>query len=818
MKTLLASVAGLGIVLMLIGPHASNRLAKTGGPAERVVSLAPTPAPARIDVPDEALNEVVKFYCSTCHNPVTLRGNLSLEGFDVAAVADNMVTGEKMIRKLRAGMMPPRPFPRPSPDTLLALVETLEKTLDRAAQRTAAAGSRPFQRLNRPEYEAAVRDLLALDVDAANWLPLDAKDANFDNIAEAQLASTLLIESYLNAAGEISRMAVGDRNAAPVWKTYTQLDYVSQHPWDHLEGAPFGTRGGIVTNHVFPADAYYIFEMVVRNGNTRTEEDLVLSLDGEKTALVQYERGAVSTVPAPDGRVPAGLRTEPIFVRAGQHHLAVAFVRKAEGPYEDLIRPHEWALAGGTGGTGAATHVPHLGELIVGGPFEVTGVSDSPSRQKVFSCRPTLTEEVRPCATSIVERLAGEAFRRPATPEELEGLLGFYDMGAEKDGFEGGVRMALEAILAHPSFYFRLERTPENAREGRPYRISDADLATRLAFFLWGSTPDDELTGLAARGKLSDRKVLEEQTRRMLADPRAEALSTRFAAQWLRLQDLYKVRADANFFPNYDENLADAMRRETEFFFNDLVQNDKSVMDLFSANYTFVNDRLARHYGFSNVAGSHFRRVDYPDERRVGLFGQGSVLVQTSLAGRTSPVLRGKWVMEVLLGTPPPPPPPNVPTLAETPGVSAGRILTTRQRMEAHRDNEQCRSCHLFMDPIGLALDNFDVTGKWRFREGGMPLDTRGELYDGTPVSNPKELSDALLKRPIPLARNFTENLLTFALGRRLQPADGPLVRAIAREAEQNEYRISSFILGVVKSDAFQTRDASVAEADGNRN
>jgi hypothetical protein len=787
--------------------------------ADRSLALAPTPTPLEApELSDENLNEVVKFYCSTCHNPVTLRGNLSLEGFDIAAIADNMVTGEKMVRKLRAGMMPPRPFPRPSPDTLLALVETLEKNLDRAAERAPAAASRPFQRLNRPEYEAAIRDLLALEIDAANWLPLDSKDANFDNIAEAQLASTLLIESYLNAAGEISRMAVGDRSAAAAWKTYVQLDYVSQHPWDHVEGTPFGTRGGIVANHVFPADGNYIFEMVVRNGNTRTDEDLVLSIDGEKTALIQYERGVQSNAPAPDGRAPAGLRTEPIFVRAGQHHVAAAFVRKSEGPYEDLIRPHEWALAGASSGTAAATHVPHLQELVVGGPFEVTGVSDSPSRQKIFSCRPTLTDEVRPCARTIIERLASEAFRRPATPEELDGLLAFYDAGAEREGFEGGVRMALEAILAHPSFYFRLERAPDNAREDRPYRITDADLATRLAFFLWGSTPDQELSDLAARGRLSDRRVLEEQTRRMLADPRAEALATRFAAQWLRLQDLYKVRADANFFPNYDENIADAMRRETELFFYDLVENDRSVLDLFRANYTFVNDRLARHYGFSNVAGSHFRRVEYPDDRRIGLFGQGSVLVQTSLASRTSPVLRGKWVMEVLLGTPPPPPPPNVPTLAETPGVSAGRILTTRQRMEAHRDNEMCRSCHQFMDPIGLALDNFDVTGKWRFREGGMPLDTRGELYDGTPIATPRELADALLKRPIPLARNFTENLLTYALGRRLQPVDGPLVRAVAREAEENDYRISSFILAVVKSDAFHTRDASVAEADGNRN
>jgi hypothetical protein len=816
MKTLAASAGGLGILLMLFGSPAGTRLAlhdrdlhdAPPGPA----LSAPAPAPSEAD-----LNDVVRFYCQTCHNPATLRGNLSLEGFDVAAAAENAETAEKMVRKLRAGMMPPRPFPRPTPDTLLALVESLERSLDRAAERNRALGSRPFQRLNRAEYEAAIRDLLALDVDAGNWLPLDAMDANFDNIAEAQLVSTLLVESYLNAAGEISRMAVGDRGSAPVWRTYTQLSYTSQHPWDHVEGAPYGTRGGIVVNHVFPADGNYIFEMTFSGGNTRIEEDIVLSVDGEKTALLLYERGVQSTVPAPDGRLPSGLRTEPIFVRAGQHQVAAAFVRKAEGPYEDLIKPHEWALAGGAGGTAAATHVPHMDELIVGGPFDATGLSNSPSRQRVFTCRPTLPDEVRPCARSIVARLAGDAFRRPPTDEELDGLLAFYDMGAELGGFEGGVRMALEAVLAHPGFYLRLERVPSGAREDRPYRITDADLATRLAFFLWGAPPDEELTTLAARGRLSDRRVLEAQTRRMLADPRAEALSTRFAAQWFRLQDLYKVRADPNFFPNFDENIADAMRRETELFFYDLVRNDRSVLDLFDADYTFVNDRLARHYGFQNVTGSGFRRVEYPDDRRRGIFGHGSVLVLTSLAGRTSPVLRGKWVMEVLLGTPPPPPPPNVPDLNQTSGTSGGRLLTTRERMEIHRDNEMCRSCHLFMDPIGLALDNFDVTGRWRFREGGMPLDTRGELYDGTQISTPKELAEALLARPIPLARNFTENLLTYALGRRLDHRDGPLVRAIAREAEANDYRISSFILSVVKSDAFQMRELGVAEADRNR-
>jgi hypothetical protein len=390
--------------------------------------------------------------------------------------------------------------------------------------------------------------------------------------------------------------------------------------------------------------------------------------------------------------------------------------------------------------------------------------------------------------------------------------MAFYDTGAEKGGFESGVRMALEAVLAHPSFYFKLETLPENARDGKNFQLSGLDLATRLSFFLWGTPPDAELIDLANKGRLSDDRVLEEQARRMMADPRAEALGTRFAAQWLRLQDLSKVHPDPNFFPNFDENLSSAMATETEQFFYHAVMEDLSFLDLFTADYTYVNERLARHYGFPNVAGTYFRKVEYPDANRRGLLGHGSILVQTSLAGRTSPVLRGKWVMEVLMGTPPPPPPPNVPTLAETGQANAGKVLTTRQRMELHRANPTCSACHRFMDPIGLALDNFDVTAKWRYRENGAALDTRGELYDGTAISNPSELTAALLKRPIPLARQFTVNLLTYALGRRLETYDMPTVRAIAKEAEGNDYRLTTFILGVVKSDAFQMRRAEVAQ------
>jgi hypothetical protein len=496
----------------------------------------------------------------------------------------------------------------------------------------------------------------------------------------------------------------------------------------------------------------------------------------------------------------------------------VAFVRKMDGPYEDLIRPHEWSYAGGGSGGAGITTLPHLRDLIISGPFKATGISETASRQRIFTCRPTTPAEERPCARQIIAGLGRDAYRRPLSDGEIDRLMPFYEKNAATAGFEGGIRAALEAILSSPYFIFRLEREtavvnasagkPRSVRGGAAYRIADHDLASRLSFFLWGTPPDDALLEAADRGELSKPAGLERQAKRMLADPRAEALGTRFAYQWLRLQDVDKVRPDPNFYPNFDENLAAAMRTETEMFFNDLVREDRSLLELYRADYTFVNERLARHYGFPGVAGNHFRRVQYPDESRRGLLGQGSVLVQTSLANRTSPVLRGKWVMEVLLGTPPPPPPPDVPALEETAEAKDGKLITTRERMEMHRANPACSSCHKFMDPIGLALDNFDVTAKWRVRENGAPLDTRGDFYDGTPVSTPVELSAALLKRPTPLVRTFTENLLAYALGRRVEYFDQPAIRAITRAAAANDYRMSSFIMGVIKSDAFRLKQA----------
>ena len=487
-------------------------------------------------------------------------------------------------------------------------------------------------------------------------------------------------------------------------------------------------------------------------------------------------------------------------------------VGRVEGVEDDLITPIDHTLADTQIGLGyGVTTLPHLQRLSIVGPFEVTGVSDTPSRRKIFTCRPTSSPEARPCAESIIARLAAQAYRRPLQAGDVDGLMAFFDRGAAESGFEGGIRTALQAVLASPHFVFRLEETPEGVAPGGIYRISAIDLASRLSFFIWGGPPDRELIALAEGGGLSDSAGLDREARRMLADPRAEALSTRFASQWLRLQDLEKVHPDALTYPYFDQRLSEAMHRETELLFSHLVREDRSVLELLTADYTFVNERLARHYGIPNVTGPRFQRVAYPDDSRRGVLGHGSVLALTSHADRTSPVLRGKWVMEVLLGTPPPPPPPGVPDLEATEEAREGRMLTTRERMELHRSNEVCRSCHQFMDPIGLALDNFDVTGKWRIKENGMPLDTRGELYDGTPITNPTELRVALLQRPEALIRNFTTNLLAYGLGRRVEYYDMPTVRAIAHAAEAQGNRMSAFVLGVVNSQAFSMAKAEAA-------
>jgi hypothetical protein len=763
-------------------------------------ALAGHPGVDDTDVADA----VVDRYCTRCHSDRRMTGNLSLEAFDIANATENGGVAEKMIRKLRAGMMPPPGARRPTADSLDALMLTLESTMDRLAAADPNPGRRTFQRLNRAEYRASVQDLLGLDVDVDAFLPLDTKSANFDNIADVQLPSATLMEGYLRAAFQVSRDAVGDPDADPASTPYHVPRTQSQK--ERVRGAPFGTRGGVSVVHSFPADGRYVFRPMLYSapegelyGRSQRGEQIEISIDGERVAILDIDRWMSDSDPA-----GMTLSTDSIFVRAGPHRVTAAFLLRFEGPVDDLITPQDHTLADTQIGLDyGITTFPHLQSFTVVGPFSATGVSETPSRRRIFSCRPAAPDEARPCAESIVARLAFKAYRRPLEPRDVEGLMTFYDMGEEEGGFEEGVRLAIQAVLASPHFVFRTEPVPAGAHEG-PYRISDVDLASRLSFFLWGTGPDRELLDLAGRGRLSSPNVLDAQVRRMLADPRSEALSTRFAAQWLRLGDLEKVHPDALDYPYYDATLAESMVRETELLFDHVVRADESVLDLLDADYTFVNDRLARHYGIPDVSGPEFRMTKYPDDHRRGILGHGSVLTQTSHATRTSPVLRGKWVMEVLMGSPPPPPPPNVPDLEVTKGTDEGRVLTVRERMEQHRANPTCNSCHRFIDPIGLALENFDVTGAWRLRDGGNPVDPVGEMYDGTRLAGPADLRKALLSRPEVFLRTFTENLMAYAIGRRIEYYDQPTVRSITRGARSNGYRMSSFVAGVVHSPAFQ--------------
>lgn len=752
-------------------------------------------------------NHLVQTVCIACHNEYTLQAGLNLQAFDANAAERNPVVAEKMIRKLSAGQMPPREMPRDQ-QAIDLLVGTLESNLDRAAARAERAGSRPFQRVNRAEYARLIDDLLGLTVDPAEWLPEDQISESFDNIADVQRMSTTLMVAYLTAASDISRRAVGQDDAPATAKTYTNPASLSQHEWERLEGAPYGTRGGISVLHSFPADGEYRFSMGFISGWGERFHDIDISIDGERVALLRYG-GRIDF----QGRKGFPIETDPVFIKAGQHRLTAAFIRQMDGPYEDLIRPNDWSLTGTETGYGT-TSPPHITRLTVEGPYNPVGISETPARERIFSCRPTSAEEEAPCAEAIIEDLATTAYGREATPDDVDDLMRFYRLGAEEDGFETGVRTALEAILSSPHFLFRMEAEPTGLDPGEPYRLADRDLARRLSFFLWGTNPDAELLAVAESGRLHRTRTLRAQAERMLEDPRSEALATRFASLWLRLQDLDKVQPDAFWFPNYHYQLMEAMRTETQMFFDHLVRENRSFLELYTADYSFMNERLATHYGIPGVIGEEFRKVGYPNDQRNGLLGHGSILVQTSLGNRTSPVLRGKWVMQVLLGTPPPPPPPGVPDLEETEGVAEGEVLTTRRRMEMHRADPICSACHKVMDPIGLALDNFDVTGKWRIREFGAPLDTASTFYDGTAISTPAELTAVLMKRPVPLVREFTARLMSYAIGRRVEYYDMPTVRRIVRDAEDDAYAMQSLILGVVMSDPFRMKDASLPDSE----
>jgi len=808
----------LAAVLVVTGVFFSGltlRVGLAGGPAPAPPSprAAAIAAPSPAHTPDFAA--FIDKYCLECHDDKPKKGGLTLASFDVAKADQHPEIGEKMIRKLRAGLMPPKRAPQPDQASRMALVTALETTLDRAAAANPNPGHRVFQRLNRAEYAAAVKAIFGLDIDVNGYLPADTISASFDNIADVQTPSATVLQGYIRAAAHVSRVAVGDPS---VDATSTQYEVPrTQSQKDRVEGAPFGTRGGTVVTHNFPADGKYKFQLLLHGepagllfGRTVRDIQMEVAIDGERVALMKVDRWISESD-------PTGLTvsTPPVQVRAGAHRVAATFIREFEGSEDDLIKPIDHTLADTQIGVGyGVTTLPHLRNLAIVGPFEVTGVSDTAARRAIFLCRPVAPEEAAPCARRIVERLGMQAYRRPLTARDVDELMPFYQRGAKAGGFESGVRTAIQAMLSSAHFLFRAEETPVSPRGAAAYRISDLDLASRLSFFIWGTIPDQELIDTARRGELSRPAVFERQIRRLLNDRRSEALATRFASQWLRLQDLHKVEPDALTFPYFDETLAEAMARETEIFFDHLVRADRPLTELLTADYTFVNERLARHYGIAGISGPDFRQVSYPDDTRRGVLGHGSILTLTSHGNRTSPVLRGKWVLEVLLGNPPPPPPGVVPDLEETSSVKDGRFRSVAEQLALHRESMACSSCHVVIDPIGLALDNFDVTGAWRIKDRGVAIDTTGELYDGTPMKGAADLRAALLARSDIVISHFTEMLMAYALGRRVEYYDMPAIRRIVREAKTNDYRLSSLILGVARSAAFQMAGAEPVETN----
>jgi mono/diheme cytochrome c family protein len=771
------------------------------------VPVSPSAVQTRASTaPTESGTALLKQYCVSCHNDTARRGDLTLASFAVANAEEHAAVAEKIVRKLRAGMMPPPGSRRPDAAAVSALVAALETRIDEAAAARPNPGRRPFQRLNRAEYARVVHDLLAIDVDVNAYLPPDVVSSRgFDNMADDQGFSPTLMEGYLRAASALSRLAIGDRAAAPGSTVYSVPDTVSQ--MGHVDGAPVGTRGGVSIVHVFPADGDYSFKIALFGGpvgdlfgRATPGEQIEVSVNGERAALLDINPKMHES--DPNG---LSLQAPPVRIKAGPQRVSAAFIQRADGPVNDLIAPIEFTLGDTNIGNDAGiTAPPHLKTLAIVGPHTVAGVSETASRRKVFTCRPKTAGDELNCATDIITRLASQAYRGNVAAEDLADLVRFYDQGRRSGDFESGIRLAIQGLMSNPRFLFRLERAPADVKAGANYRVADIDLASRLSFFLWGTGPDAALIKAASTGTLSNAAGLEQQVRRMLADPRSEALATRFAAQWLRLEELKPIRPDQLKYPQWDKTLVDAAARETELLFDSLVREDRGVLDLITADYTFVNARLARHYGIPNVMGNAFQRVRLPDENRRGVLGHASMLMLTSVADRTSPVIRGKWVMNVLLGTPPPPPPPNVPSFEETKDVKGERVLSVRERMEEHRSNPACTSCHRVIDPLGLALENFDAIGMYRVRDGEKPVDPTGVLYDGTPLDGPASLRQALLTHADVLILSFTENLMTYALGRPVEYYDMPAIRKIVRDAARNDNRMSSFVVGVVKSPAFQ--------------
>jgi hypothetical protein len=747
-------------------------------------------------------------YCLGCHNLKLKTGNLTLDNADLTKVAEQGEVWEKVIRKLQLGMMPPPGLPQPDETTRLDLIRYLQTQLDLTAAAHPNPGRPLVHRLNRSEYGNAIRDLLGFDVDVSTLLPPDDSSYGFDNVAEALGTSPALLQAYLAAARKISAVAVGDPHIGAGGVTYSVRQDLSQDT--HIEGLPLGTIGGAVFRHVFPVDGYYDFRIRLYRTNLDTTRGLEqphrieLSIDGKRVLLATIggnEDLAIlqkNTTDVSDAIEANRLRIR-VFVKAGERDVAAAFVEEVPARFatrrlQSFVRDFN---------TYDAEGAPHLKSLTIQGPFESKGAADPAGR--IFVCRPVNTADEDNCARRILSTVAHRAWRRNISSAETDGLMSFYRTGRKGENFDSGVEFALRRILAAPSFVYRVELEPGAVKPGETYRVGDFELASRLSFFLWSSIPDDALLDLAAQNRLHQPDVLAREVRRMIADPRSAALVTNFAGQWLQLRNLQGIQPDPEKFPDFDDNLRQAFRREAELFFESIVKEDRPVSELMTADYTFVNQRLARQYGIPGVFGSDFRRVSLVDAARRGLLGKGAVLMVTSHANATSPVLRGKWVLENILGSPVPPPPPDVPALKETePGATP---RTMREQMEQHRANPVCAGCHKTTDPIGFALENFDEVGGWRTEsEGGVPLNTAVTLADGTTVDGARDLRMALTKDPETFVRTFTEKLLIYALGRGVTWQDMPAIRHIVGQSQPQDYRFSSVVLGIVESVPFEMR------------
>ena len=791
-----------------------------GGVVLAVVSLQASSPQSSLSIPGTVSQHrlLLNTYCVSCHSQTVTTAGLNLNGADIDKIDSRPEVWEKVLGKLRAGTMPPAGRPRPDKTAYSTLIGYLEAELDRTAALNPNPGRSSIHRLNRAEYANAVRDLLDVEIDAESLLPIDELNHGFDNIGDVLSVSPVLLERYMSAAGKISRLAVGDAEVRSYYETYTLPALLNQD--ERLsEDLPFGSRGGIAIRHHFPVDGEYTIRIRLQR-NSRDyirgladRHQLDVRLDGQRVTVFPVggeskgKSGPAFSQAAQIGdplqeEYEHGGAEEHLEVRfpakAGTHVVGVTFVNKTSVP-EGVFQPpiHQFDVVQYKGGN------PALDTVTIGGPFVVTGVGDTPSRRKVFTCTPSSGDE-QACAQKILSSLGRRAYRRPLTSADLNTLLSFFKLGAADGGFEAGIQSALERILVGPEFLFRVERDPKNVAPDSSYRISDLELASRLSFFLWSSIPDDQLLDAAAGGKLKDPVVLEQQVKRMLADPKSRSLVTNFAGQWLYLRNIRSATPDPGLFPYFDENLRSAFLQETELFIDSTLRENRSVLDLLTADYTFLNERLAEHYGIPNVYGSHFRRVKFGDDKRRGLLGQGSILTVTSYANRTSVVLRGKWLLENILGAPPPPPPPNVPDLKET--DASGKALPLRQLMEQHRSNPACTACHFQMDPLGFALENFDAIGQWRTVDANAPIEATAELSDGTKFDGPAGLRKILLGKPDQFVTTVTEKLLTYALGRGLEYYDAPAMRKIVREAASNDYRWENLILGVVKSTPFQMR------------